>query len=184
MGRDGFRVIGRRHIASAAFLDVERLYLAGPNGEGLERVVVRHPGAVALVPVRGDEVLLIRQYRAAVDRWLLEVPAGKLDVPGEAPEITAQRELREEMGYKADHLELLTSFFSTPGFSDERMYVYVATGLVEVPAAPHGVEEESAEQVSVPVAELLTLLTSGAVEDAKTLVALSLFDATRTLSPG
>ena len=184
MGRDGFRVIGRRHIASAAFLDVERLHLAGPNGEGLDRVVIRHPGAVALVPVRGDEVLLIRQYRAAVDRWLLEVPAGKLDVPGEAPELTAHRELREEMGYRAEHLELLTTFFSTPGFSDERMYVYVATGLVAVPAEPHGAEEESAEQVAVPVAELLPLLTSGAVEDAKTVAALSLFNATRTLSPG
>ncbi len=175
MDSDGFRAVGRRRIGKAAFLALERLHLRGPSGNAVTRVVVRHPGAVALVPVLDDEVLLIRQYRSAVDRALLELPAGKLDVPGEHPEETARRELQEEMGYEAGNLELLASFFTTPGFSDEHMAIYLATDLTEAPAAPHGAEEEVATRVRIPVSEIGPLMRSGAIEDAKTLIGLALF---------
>ena len=175
MGVDEFRSVGRRTIASASFLDLERIHLTTPQGAGVVRVVVRHPGAVAVVAIVEDELLLIRQYRSAVDRALLEIPAGKLDVPGEPPEVTAHRELQEEMGYRAGSLEPLATFFTAPGFSDEVMHVFVATALEEAAAEPHGAEEEVAETVRVPLAGVPPLLLSGEIEDAKTLAALGLF---------
>jgi len=152
-----------------------RRHLVGPRGAAVVRVVVRHPGAVAIVPLLGDELLLIRQYRAAVDRALLEIPAGKLDVEGEAPELTARRELEEEIGYRAGALHPLATFFTTPGFSNERMHLFVATDLEAVGATPHGAEEEVADVVRVAIDDVADLVRSGEVEDAKTLVALSLY---------
>jgi ADP-ribose pyrophosphatase len=174
---EGLRRLGRRRVVAAGFLALERLHLIAPDGRGVVRAVVRHPGAVAVVPVDGDSVVLMRQYRAAVGRALLEVPAGKLDVPGEPEVVTAHRELQEEVGLAAEAMDHLATFYTTPGFCDERMVVFVATGLSAVEATPHGPEEESAEIVRVPVADLSALLASGDLEDAKTLVALSLFAA-------
>lgn len=134
--------------------------------------MVRHPGAVAVVPVVDDAVVLIRQYRAPVDTSLLELPAGKLDVPGEDPEITAARELEEEIGYRPGSLALLATFFTGPGFTDEHMRVYVATGCTPTRRHPHGPEEQAAEIVHVPVGDLPALIAAGDVADAKTLVGL------------
>ncbi len=175
MASDGFAAVGRRRVGAAAFLTLDRLHLRGPDGRGVTRVVVRHPGAVALVPLLDDDVLLISQYRSALGRTLLELPAGKLDVAGEPPEETARRELQEEMGYDPRDLELLASIYTTPGFSDEHMLIYLATGLTEVPASPHGAEEEVAKRVRLPVSQIRPMLDSGGIEDAKTLIGLSLF---------
>ncbi len=174
MASDGFATVGRRRVGAAAFLTLDRIHLRGPDGRGVTRVVVRHPGAVAVVPVLDDDVLLISQYRSAVGKTLVELPAGKLDVAGEPPEVTARRELQEEMGYDPRDLELLASFYTTPGFSDEHMLIYLATGLTEVPASPHGAEEEAATRVRLPISEIRPLLEGGGVEDAKTLIGLSL----------
>lgn len=138
----------------------------------MTRTAVRHPGAVAVIAIHEDEVLLIRQYRAAVDRLMLELPAGKLDVDGEPAEQTAARELQEEIGHRPGRLEHVGAFFTTPGFSDERMLLYVATDLEAAESAPHGPEEEHADVVRVPVGEVAELLDSGAVEDAKSIVGL------------
>src|SRR5947209_7381495 len=104
---------------------------AGPDGETFERDVVHHPGAVIVVPVLegGESVLLVRQFRTAIGIELLEVPAGKRDVPGEAPEVTARRELQEEVGMRAGRLEQLCAFYNTPGFCDEYAYLYMALDL-------------------------------------------------------
>ncbi len=134
--------------------------------------MVRHPGAVAVVPVVDGAVVLIRQYRAPVDAALLELPAGKLDVPGEDPEAAAARELEEEIGYRPGSLEPLATFFTGPGFTDEYMRVYVATGCIATPMHPHGPEEQAAEIVHVPVDDLPALIAAGDVADAKTLVGL------------
>ncbi len=113
-----------------------------PDGTRFERDIVRHPGAVAVVAVTDDgAVVLVRQYRASVDRWILEIPAGTRDVDGEPAAETAGRELAEEAGYRADRLTLLAEILNTPGFCDESTGIYLATGLTPVPDERHGVEE-------------------------------------------
>jgi ADP-ribose pyrophosphatase len=168
----GFEVVAVRRVADLGFLGLDEVEVEAPDGRRATRVAVRHPGAVAVLPVIDGEVVLIRQYRAPIDSLLLEIPAGKLDVTGEPLEVTAARELEEEIGYRAEELSMIADMWTTPGFSDERIRIYVAEGMTPVPTRPHGIEEEAAELVRVPVGEVADLLASGAVGDAKTLVAL------------
>lgn len=169
---EGFTVIGSATVAATSFLRMERVYVAGPGGAAVRRDVVRHPGAVAVVAVVDGAVALIRQYRAAVDADVLEIPAGKLDVVGEDPEEAARRELAEEAGLVPGDLRLLADFWSAPGFTDERMRLYLATDCTPTDRVPHGVEEEVAELVMVPMDDLPAMITTGAVRDAKSLVGL------------
>jgi ADP-ribose pyrophosphatase len=138
--------------------------------------VVHHPGAVSVVPVIDDgaAVLLVRQYRAAVDRELLELPAGKRDVDGEAPEVTAGRELEEEVGQRAGRLEKLAEFLNSPGFSDEHSFVYLGLDLEPCASSLQGVEEEHMTVERVPLHQVPELIASGAIEDAKTIIGLCL----------
>jgi len=169
----GFRLVGVRHLAQTSFLKAERHHILSPKGAAMERSVVRHPGAVAVVPVDGDDVVLIRQYRAPIARTLLEIPAGKLDMPGEDLERAAARELEEEVGLRAGRFELLASFWTTAGFSNERMWVYLADDMTPTPARPHGAEEEVAEIVRIPVRAIPEMLAGDEFEDAKTIVGLA-----------
>lgn len=169
----GFQVVDVDHLATSSFLRIEELHLVSADGAELKRTVVRHPGAVAVVPVDGPEVVLISQYRAPIDKTILEIPAGKLDVPGEDMEAAARRELEEEVGLRAGNLELVASMWTAPGFTDERMWVYIATEMTAVEARPHGIEEQHAAVVRLPVADLPRLLASDYFEDAKTIVGLS-----------
>ena len=108
-----FRVVERTTLCEAGFLTVVRLSVAGPGGTEFDRHVVHHPGAVVVVPVDADgNALMVRQYRVAAERALLEVPAGKRDVPGEDPAATAARELEEEIGRRATHLDPLCEFYN------------------------------------------------------------------------
>jgi ADP-ribose pyrophosphatase len=133
--------------------------------------VVVHAPAVAIVAIDGEQrLVLVRQLRAGARRDLLELPAGIL-ASGEAPLAGAQRELREETGLRNGDWSLLASFFTTPGFSDELMYVYLATGLVDGDPAPDDDEQLTIERYRHD--ELLPLLET--VEDAKTLVGLLLY---------
>jgi len=172
MSHPGFRITGATTVGRLGFLQLDELEVVPPSGRPVTRIVVRHPGAVAVVPIGGDHLMLIRQYRAAVDTELLEIPAGKLDVAGEAPLETARRELEEEMGLRASRFESLGNFYTTPGFSDELMYLYAAYDLAPVAASPVGPEEEAAQIVAVPLAEVPDLIKAGEVRDAKTLIAL------------
>ena len=139
------------------------------DGEEVEREVVSHQGAVAVVAHDDDNVWLVRQPREPVDDpALLEVPAGKLDVEDEAPLETAQRELAEEVGKSAANWCELDAFYTSPGFSDERVIVYLATGLSDVDADPG--ENERIEVVPWPLARLDDAIE--ACEDAKSLIGL------------
>jgi len=167
---DGFEIIGGRVVAQTPFLSLEELSLRSPDGEIAARTVVRVGGAVALVPLDGDDVVLIRQYRTALDRAVLELPAGKLDVPGEDPEECARRELAEEVGFAAGTLERLVYYYTSPGFTDEDIVVYLATDLTEVEMNRMGPEERSAEIVRVHVDDIAGLLPE--IDDSKTVIGL------------
>ena len=144
------------------------------------REVVRHPGGAAAVPVFDDgTTALVRQYRHPTRRYVLELPAGKLD-PGERPEETAARELEEELGVVAGRLEQLSEFYSTPGFCEERLWVFLATDLRET--ARRHEEDEIIEVVRLPFARALGLVASGEIDDAKTIIGLLL--AARRLGVG
>ena len=164
-------VVFRGHLISVAKGTFE-----DPAGGRFERDVVHHPGAVSVVPVFEDRrtVLLVRQYRAAVDRVLLEIPAGKRDVDGEDPEVTAARELEEEVGMRADRLEKLAEFFNSPGFCDEHSFVYLATGLERAEISAQGIEEEHMTVEEVPLDEVASLVASGELVDAKSIIGLAL----------
>lgn len=148
---------------------------AGPGGERFTREVVRHPGAVSVVPLHDDgTVVLVRQYRAPLDRFLLEIPAGKRDVPGEPPEVTAGRELEEEVGLRAGQLVKLAEFHNSPGFCDEHSHVYLGTGLEAVPSSAHSVEEEHLSVEQVALDDVGAMIADGRITDAKTIIGLSL----------
>lgn len=148
---------------------------AGPDGDTFERDIVHHGGAVVVVPLDGDgNVILVHQYRTAIGREILEVPAGKRDVDGEAPDRTARRELAEEVGRKAARLDPLAEFYNSPGFADEYTYLYLARDLTEVPLDRQGHEEQVMEVVTVPLGEALGLIDRGEIIDAKTIIGLTL----------
>ncbi len=148
------------------------------DGEEVEREVLGHPGAVAVVAHDDEHVWLVRQPREAVgDPALLELPAGKLDVDGEPPVATAQRELAEEIGKRADEWRELDAFYTSPGFSDERVIVYLATGLTDEPDGPQPDGGERIEIVPWPLERLHEAIE--ACEDAKSLIGLQALAALR-----
>ena len=156
-------------------LEVDRVRL--PNGHETIREVVRHQGAVVMLAIDGeDRVLLVRQYRYPVGRILMELPAGKLD-PGEEPLACARRELAEETGMGAREWRRLGTLLTTPGFTDEAIHVFLATGLEPVEGAGPD-EDEFLQAVRLPVNELEDLVRRGEVQDAKTLAALYLWRLT------
>jgi ADP-ribose pyrophosphatase len=150
------------------------------DGETHTHDVVLHPGAVVILPmVAADHVCLIRNYRMAVGETLLELPAGTLE-PNEDPAVTAHRELIEETGYRADKIEKLCEFYMSPGILNERMHLYLATGLQAGESALESGEE--IETLVVPWAEAMRLVEAGEVKDAKSLVGLLHYDR-RTSMP-
>ncbi|MEW6364409.1 MAG: NUDIX hydrolase [Acidobacteriota bacterium] len=165
---EGERVYSGRIVR----LDVDRVRLG--NGVETIREVVRHPGASLVVPLLDDgRVVLVRQYRYAVAEMLLELPAGKLDAAGEEPLACAQRELAEETGYAALTWIPLGDFYTTPGFTDEKIHCFLAAGLL--PAQGRSADEdESIEVVPVAMTEAVELVRRGAIRDAKTIAALLL----------
>lgn len=142
------------------------------GGQVYKREIVHHPGSAAIVAVFDDmTVALVRQYRHAAVRYLLEIPAGTLDSP-ERPEEGAARELEEELGVCAGRLEKLSEFFVSPGFVEEKMWVYLATDLEET--AQRLDEDEMIEIVRVPFTRALEMIADGEIEDAKTIIGLML----------
>ena len=149
-----------------------------PDGDQADREVVEHVAAVAVVPVFDDgTVVLVRQYRHAVGQYLLEIPAGILDVEGEPEADAARRELAEEVGLQADRLDHLVTVENSAGWSTERTSVYLGRGLSET-ARPEGFEleheEADMELVRLPLTEAVDAVTRGEITDAKTVIGLLL----------
>jgi 8-oxo-dGTP pyrophosphatase MutT (NUDIX family) len=171
-----FRVTGSRTLTDVGFLSLSEERVVGPD-ESFTRYAVHHPGAIVVVPVEadGESVVMVRQFRAAVGRDLLEVPAGKRDVEGEPPEETARRELAEEIGRRPGRLVELCQFYNSPGFCDEYTHLYIALDLVTLESPRAVTAEEAAMTIqSVPFAHVDDLIASRELTDAKSIIGLLL----------
>ena len=141
-----------------------------PNGVTIDLETIRHPGAAAVVPMKDDgTVVLIRQFRHAAGGFIYEIPAGKLS-PGEDPLHCAARELEEEVGYRASSFELLSSIFTAPGFADEVIHVYKATGLMK--GRQQLDQDEVLEIVEMPLEQAIEKIQDGTIRDGKTIVGI------------
>jgi ADP-ribose pyrophosphatase len=168
------QVASRRvYTGKVVNLDIDQVHF--PNGKVGELEIIRHSGASAVIPFLGDPagddptILLIRQYRYAADGFIYEIPAGRLE-PGEPPEECAVRELREETGCTAAKMEHLYTMYTTPGFTDEKIHLFVATGLVRGQSALES--DEFVEVVPTTMSAALRLIKDGTINDAKTALSI------------
>ncbi len=146
------------------------------NGSSEDWDFIHHDGAAAVIPVREDgKILMVRQYRNALERETLEVPAGKLDQPGEPGIQCAARELEEETGYRSEHLERLLTLRTTVAFCDERIEIFLAKDLI--PSKQHLDENEYVEVEAYTLNELKQMIFGGKIEDAKTIAAILAYES-------
>lgn len=165
------RILGSKEIFTGRIFSVT-VDTIREGEKTYDREVVHHPGSAVIIPVFSDgTVALVRQYRHPAVRYLLEAPAGTLR-RGEAPEAGAARELEEELGVVAGRLEQLTEFFVSPGFCEEKMWVYLATELTETKQQLE--DDEILEIVRLPFSQTLSMITSGEIDDAKTIIGVML----------
>ena len=163
--------VDSRRVFDGIILHIDHLTNELPNGQLAQRECARHIGASAVIPVDADGgVWLVKQFRACVDRVLLEIPAGKLDFRDEDRLEAAKRELREETGLTAKSWTRLTDIFTTPGFSDERISLYLARDLER--GASHPDDDEFLNVVRVPMSEVVAAVMRGEITDAKTICAV------------
>lgn len=169
------RILSEEPAWRGRMLDVRTAEVRLPNGRVTGRDLVRHPGASAVVALtETGKIVLVRQYRTALDRVTVEIPAGKLD-PGEDPIECARRELLEETGFTAARISYLTTIATTPGFCDEVIHLYMATGLTFAGANPD--DDEFVNVDLVPLSELIDAVLDGKIEDAKTVIGALACDA-------
>ena len=163
----------REYTGRVINLDIDQVRF--PNGKIGELEIIRHSGASAVIPFLGDPgsddpaILLIRQYRYATDGFIYEIPAGRLEA-GEPPEECAVRELREETGCTAEKIEHLYTFYTTPGFTDEKIHLFVATGLVRGNSELEA--DEFVELVPTQMSAALKMIKDGAINDSKTALSI------------
>jgi ADP-ribose pyrophosphatase len=166
-----FETVDEDTVFEGGFFSVSHARFRHEDGEVVERDIVRHTGAVGIVVLDGDELWLVRQPREAIGSPdFLELPAGKLDEEGESPLDTAKRELAEEIGKQASDWVPLGSFHTSPGFTDEEVHLFLATGISDVDERP---EVEHNERIDIevrPLAELDAILAE--TKDSKTLIGL------------
>ncbi|MFD0694917.1 NUDIX domain-containing protein [Paenibacillus sp. GCM10027628] len=148
-------------------LQVDHVQL--PNGETATREIVKHPGAVAVIPLLGDKLIVVEQYRKPLEKSQVEIPAGKLDA-GEDPLHAALRELEEETGYRSEHVKHVSSFYTSPGFADEIIHLYMAEQLIKGEARPD--EDEFLECEAITLEEAQQYIRDGRISDAKTIMAV------------
>jgi len=169
--------ISSKRVYSGKVISVDLDSVRFPNGEVGDLEMVRHPGASAVVPfldpldIPDPRVLLIRQYRYATNGYVYEIPAGRLD-DGEAPRDCAARELREETGYSAAELTPLTTFYTTPGFTDERIHLFMASGLTEGDSSTES--DEILDLAPVRLSKAMAMIAAGELIDGKSMIGVLL----------
>lgn len=179
----GFRRLSQSLLYQGRVFALMNEMFEAPDGEQFDRQIVRHHGAVAVVPLHDDgTVTLIRQYRPSVDRRILEIPAGLLDVPGESRPDAAHRELREETGFSAASLIPLCEYVPVPGLADELVTIFLARGLTFVGTDLMGAEEQEITYERVPLTDCYAMVAAGSIVDGKT--SLGLLMAERTVASG
>lgn len=186
---DGFRhraesVVHEGHVWNVVLAEFD-----APDGSTFTRSIVRSPGAVGVLPVVFDaegnpSVVLVSQYRAPFERDVVEIPAGMRDLDGESTEEVADRELVEEAGLRAGRLERLTEILPSSGMTDSVTTIYLATGCVPVAHDRQGPEEQHMEVLHVPLADALSMVDRGELQDAKTVVALLLAERRLRVADG
>lgn len=165
-------LVESQSIFKGAVFDVERDRLREENGSEIVREVVRHAGGAGCLPLFDDgRVALVKQYRHPARCDLLEIPAGKIEV-GETPAECAAREVEQEIGFRPGRIQRLAEFYSTPGFCEERLYVYLATELEQ--ATQNLDHDEFVEVIYLPLGEAVAMVERGEIEDSKTIIALLL----------
>lgn len=165
-------ILNSEIVYQGRVFNIRRDQIRYPNGSTANYDLVEHGGAVTLVPIDSDgNILFVRQYRHAIGKEILELPAGTLQ-EGEAPELCAQRELREETGFAAGKLYKLGEFYLAPGYSSEYMYIFLASLLEYSPLEPD--KDEHLQSESIAYADVLSMLEKGKFQDAKTIAALFL----------
>lgn len=169
VGRNGgFTVGSEEMLLEWAMFRLLRRHVTSPTGETFVRTFVETPGAVATVAFTDDRaIVLVHQYRATLDSFVLEIPAGMRDVDGEDPVETARRELREEAGFDAETLTHLGDFLSTPGVTNSALHIYLATDLRRCAVEPHGPEEVQMTIHEVAAPEALAMVRDGRITDGK-----------------
>ena len=177
----GFRHVDDRLVHQGYIWHVAVGTFESPTGERFERDIVRSPGAVGALPLIFDaegnpSVVLVRQYRAPFDDYVIEIPAGMRDVPDEPVAETAARELIEEVGLQAGHLERMLDFYPSAGLTDSVLYLFLATDLTPVERATHGPEEDDMQVLHLPLSEALDMVLRHEIHDAKTIIGLLLAD--------
>ena len=166
------QLLDSQKIFSGLIFDVERDRLREESGQEIIREVVRHPGGAGGLPLFSDgRVALVKQYRHPARQELLEIPAGKIE-SGETPAVCAAREIEAEVGARVGRLEKLAEFYTTPGFCEEKLYIYLATDLT--PAPQNLDHDEVIEVIHLPLAEAVRLAREGEIQDSKTILALLL----------
>ena len=166
------KTVSKKNVYDGNIIEVDVLKVSQPDGREATREIVRHSGGAAVVPISDKgEVYLVRQYRKPVEIELLEIPAGKLD-KGEEPLECAKRELKEETGLEAKKMRHLIDLYCAPGYSSEKVYIYVATELIEGEACADEGEFISTEKI--PIHELVKMIINNEITDAKTVAGILL----------
>jgi ADP-ribose pyrophosphatase len=164
------KTISSEMIYKGAILNLRRDKVTVVNGSTSYREIVEHAGGVALAAITDEKkMVLVRQFRKAAEKVVLEAPAGKIEID-EDPELTAKRELKEETGYSAGEIEYITSFYSSIGYSEEVIHLYHATGLI--PGETSFDDNEAIDVVEYDIAKLKQMVLNGEIEDAKTIAAI------------
>lgn len=173
---DEVRRIKRELVYKGAILEVYKDTMQFANGNTSGWDYIHHVGAAAVVPVLDDgRILMVRQYRNALERDTLEIPAGKLDAPGEPGIECSKRELEEETGYRCEHLEWLITIRTTVAFCNEKIEIYVAGNLI--PSRQHLDENEYVDVIPYTLKELKEMIFDGRIEDSKTVAALLAYES-------
>lgn len=164
------KTISTKIVYAGEIIDVEKKTVKLSNGKNVNRDIVRHKGASVIIPITNkNEIYMVKQFRKAIERVLIEVPAGKID-KNEDPKVCAIRELKEETGIIAKNIKRILSIYSTPGFCDEILHIYIATDLIEGEACSD--EDEFLISKKIKIEELIEMIYRGEITDAKSIICI------------